>query len=143
MGDRGREGAGSLLQNLGRDRVRQCGWEGGDKRRQMTEPEPGAEKCGLGALQGAREAILGQVPVLLRVPWECRARQGLGGGLAGSWDSWILFPLGSSSQLLNLAQPVGDTPPHLCQACNFLPSAAGLGDPVAVCLSDVCVVRSG
>lgn len=52
-GDRGRDGVSSLLQNLGRDRLRQCGWKGGDKRRQMAEAELGAEKRGLGARQGA------------------------------------------------------------------------------------------
>lgn len=55
---------------------------------------PRAEKRGLAALQGARETVLGQVPVLLLVAWAGRARQGLDGGLAGSWDSWIFFPLG-------------------------------------------------
>lgn len=143
MGDRGREGAAVCCKTWGGTGWR-CGWEGGDQRRQMTEPEPRAEKGGVGALQGAREAILGQVPVPLRVAWECRARQPwvVGwpeAGILGSFSH--LTPLLSCLIWLNLWEILPPPPP--CQTCNFLPSAAGLGDPVAVCLSHVCVVRSG
>lgn len=82
MEDRGREGVSSLLQNLGRGRVRQCGWEGGDKRKQMTEPEPGSEKHGTAGGKGDH-------------PWSspcsvagCLGVQGKAG--PGWWVGWKL-----------------------------------------------------
>lgn len=130
-----------------------------DKRRQVTEPAPGAEKVWSGSTEGLGRArlerlILGQAPVLLPVRSGSTGRAG-----PGWWAGWTLGFLGPPPiWLLGLPSRLILTPLScliglnlweillpLCQTCNFHLPAAGLGTslvPLALCLSDVCVVSS-
>lgn len=94
-----------------------------DKKRQVTEPETGAGNVYCGSTSGGRAGlgrfVLGQGPALLREGQGRACVMGqLEAGILGFHFYLATWPLSQShlvdsSQLLNLAQPMGDTPPTL------------------------------